>query len=427
MTRLLSKWLGSKRPPTPHWKLDIRNAPVPRPFNRVSSSSVFHCDPTNNGNNDNINKVEPHQVTDMRKTYKILCLDGGGVRGLLSLILLKRLCDVQPTFLDNIDFICGTSAGGLSALMLCSGYTPAECLSIYRYSAPYIFSHNPWRLINPTRAKYSDKSKQEIMQYYLGDRLMGDLEKSKYFCGVLKNSITAFSCSSIFLARLYKIDYYFIPLNQCVYYQLSTYAFVYACNNTACAIIAFRLDGKKSHTHTFFGKEGWRPAIFTNMPRAEGLVEPDLDLPAWQAAMRTSAAPTYFPVFDGYTDGGIVANNPSMLAVSKAMVHHPHLNPSNIALFSLGTGYYPRHGSVFGSVSETDVIEKSTEPLDNHHHAHYNHHTHHSRSIMRADWGIKQWYPFLLDIILDGDQVTTEMAMHYLLGRTGLYHRLDPM
>ena len=159
------------------------------------------------------------------------------------------------------------------------------------------------------------------------------------------------------------------------------------------------------------------------MPRAEGLVEPDLDLPAWQAAMRTSAAPTYFPVFDGYTDGGIVANNPSMLAVSKAMVHYPQLNPSNIALLSLGTGYYPRHGSVFSSVSETDIVASerctNTEPLEQ---VHTN-----IRSIMRADWGIKQWYPFLLDIILDGDAVTTEMAMHYLLERTGLYHRLDPM
>ncbi len=52
--------------------------------------------------------------------------------------------------------------------------------------------------------------------------------------------------------------------------------------------------------------------------------------------MRTSAAPTFFPVFHGYTDGGIVANNPSIIALSKAIAHYPFLNANNIAVLSLG-------------------------------------------------------------------------------------------
>lgn len=45
---------------------------------------------------------------------------------------------------------------------------------------------------------------------------------------------------------------------------------------------------------------------------------------------------------------------------------------------------------------------------------------------MEIDWGIKQWVPFLLDLLLDGDTITTEMVMQYLLGNNKLYHRLDP-
>lgn len=143
---------------------------------------------------------------------------------MVTMTLLKRLCAHNPKFLDNVDFICGTSAGGLLSLLLASGYTPDECDDIYTFAAPHIFGHNPWRRVNPFRAKYSDKAKQEIMQYYYGGRTMGDLKK-------------------------------------------------------ASAVIAFRLDGQKSHTHRLFNREGWRPAVFSNMPQAESLILPDLELP----------------------------------------------------------------------------------------------------------------------------------------------------
>eukprot|EP01036_Dinobryon_divergens_P027880 gene27880-36734_t len=265
----LSKVIGSSRPIAVDWKTQL-----PRPAHKIFTEHAA----------DYIHKLQDEknnaQSFDLRRPYRILCLDGGGVRGILTIALLNRICEAHPTFLDNVDFICGTSAGGILSLLLSAGYSSKECEDIYSYAAPHIFGHNPWRSINPFRAKYSDKSKQELMEHYFGNRTMADLTKT-------------------------------------------------------CAVVAFRLDGRKSRTHSFFNKEGWRPAVFSNMSRSAGFVEPDLDLKVWDAAMRTSAAPTFFPVFRGYTDGGIVANNPSIIAVSKAMAHNPNVTPRNVVVLSL--------------------------------------------------------------------------------------------
>jgi predicted acylesterase/phospholipase RssA len=45
---------------------------------------------------------------------RLLCLDGGGVRGLASLFLLKQLLGQvgDPKPCDYFDMICGTSTGG---------------------------------------------------------------------------------------------------------------------------------------------------------------------------------------------------------------------------------------------------------------------------------------------------------------------------
>eukprot|EP00349_Pseudokeronopsis_sp_Brazil_P011788 CAMPEP_0202976948 /NCGR_PEP_ID=MMETSP1396-20130829/81970_1 /ASSEMBLY_ACC=CAM_ASM_000872 /TAXON_ID= /ORGANISM="Pseudokeronopsis sp., Strain Brazil" /LENGTH=195 /DNA_ID=CAMNT_0049715181 /DNA_START=64 /DNA_END=648 /DNA_ORIENTATION=+ len=163
------------------------------------------------------------------------------------------------------------------------------------------------------------------------------------------------------------------------------------------------------------------------MPIAEGLVEPDNDLLVWDAAMRTSAAPTYFPVFHGYTDGGVVANNPSILAVSKAMAHYPHVTPKNVAVLSIGAGSYPRHMNIFQQVKEEGDKPLIVEgQIGGDFHGTNGFSSYQQGLLAHADWGIRQWLPFLLDLLLDGESVTTEMVMHYLLAGNKMYHRLDP-
>jgi patatin-like phospholipase/acyl hydrolase len=66
-------------------------------------------------------------VREMNHMPRILALDGGGVRGLSSLLILQQLMkeieelkrDGKPALpCEYFDLICGTSTGGLIAIML---------------------------------------------------------------------------------------------------------------------------------------------------------------------------------------------------------------------------------------------------------------------------------------------------------------------
>jgi len=55
-------------------------------------------------------------------SLRILSLDGGGVRGVLSISLLKHVMEqVGREPRDTFDIICGTSTGGLLAALLGRG------------------------------------------------------------------------------------------------------------------------------------------------------------------------------------------------------------------------------------------------------------------------------------------------------------------
>jgi patatin-like phospholipase/acyl hydrolase len=66
-------------------------------------------------------------MKELKHIPRILALDGGGVRGLSSLLILQKLMDEIAHKKDDgrpalpceyFDLICGTSTGGLIALML---------------------------------------------------------------------------------------------------------------------------------------------------------------------------------------------------------------------------------------------------------------------------------------------------------------------
>ena len=81
---------------------------------------------------------------------RVLCLDGGGIRGLSEILILKDLMlqvrlrnklNFTPEPRQCFDFICGTEAGGLIAILLGRlGMSLAECEEVFRAVGPGIFS-----------------------------------------------------------------------------------------------------------------------------------------------------------------------------------------------------------------------------------------------------------------------------------------------
>ncbi|KAI9709423.1 MAG: hypothetical protein M1812_007700 [Candelaria pacifica] len=88
------------------------------------------------------------------RPLRLLSLDGGGVKGLTSLLILERLFETIknesgtseiPKPCDYFDLIGGTSTGGLIAIMLGRlEMSIAECIAIYKSISGEVFAAN-WR------------------------------------------------------------------------------------------------------------------------------------------------------------------------------------------------------------------------------------------------------------------------------------------
>ena len=83
---------------------------------------------------------------------RLLALDGGGVRGLSSLMILRRLMaavdlDAPPRPCDYFDMIGGTSTGGLIAIMLGRlRMTVDECIDAYTSLFDRVFEKKSHRV-----------------------------------------------------------------------------------------------------------------------------------------------------------------------------------------------------------------------------------------------------------------------------------------
>ena len=81
---------------------------------------------------------------NMTTNYNIITCDGGGIRGLITALLLNDLVSNPPqgstsNILSNVNLFAGTSTGGIIAIGLSCGLTPLSLANVYETQCANIF------------------------------------------------------------------------------------------------------------------------------------------------------------------------------------------------------------------------------------------------------------------------------------------------
>jgi uncharacterized protein len=226
------------------------------------------------------------------KKFKILAIDGGGIKGvypakLLSLIESELESDGKGKIHEHFDLITGTSTGGIIALSLALGIPAQDIYQLYINNANVIFGKKKCFLRQIFNSAHERNALEKLVRDKFREINGGDDPR----IGDCKTDVA-------------------IPV-----YDL--------------------IKGNPSVLKTKYHENFVR----------------DYHIPAYQAAMATSAAPTYFsPYSTSYTtskgekipfnnkvDGGVMANNPTMIGYIEAIKAFK-VKPENIEILSIGTG-----------------------------------------------------------------------------------------
>jgi predicted acylesterase/phospholipase RssA len=219
------------------------------------------------------------------RRFRILSIDGGGIRGIFPAAVLaglERHHTGGVSVASYFDLVAGTSTGGILALGLGAGYSAGELLELYVGRGCEVFPPFPDNALGRLRGWLRDKKHyarylydrdalERLLTGQLGDRLFGD--------SAVRLCIPAF-------------------------------------------------DGR--HSEVFVFKTPHHSDYKTD--RFERMVN---------VGLATAAAPSYFRPLErgGYTlvDGGVWSNNPMMLAVIEALICF-NIDRDQIDVLSLGCG-----------------------------------------------------------------------------------------
>ena len=100
-----------------------------------------------------MNKEEVETLYDRSRPRKLLALDGGGIRGALTLEVLVKIEAMLAQKIGKgkdfrlchfFDYIGGTSTGAIIATALARGMAAAEVLQFYKQAGPDMFDKASW-------------------------------------------------------------------------------------------------------------------------------------------------------------------------------------------------------------------------------------------------------------------------------------------
>jgi len=232
--------------------------------------------------------------------YRVLAMDGGGIYGVFTAIMLRKLCERESRFLDGdhpVTLFAGTSAGAISALLLAKQEKPRDIIQ-----------------------------NRTLENLFKDDRLYGN--RLDPVMGILSLfGLTSWSGKADFHSRLTE-DFGDMKMKDLKHRVLIT---------------AFDLWGTRDTPSS--AAQSWKPKVFYNFPASE----PDRDRYVKDVGYGAASPPTLRPVVDGITDGGFFADDPSVNAIAKIMSQMRESNAGaeeslrDISVFSLGVGAMAPH------------------------------------------------------------------------------------
>ena len=252
---------------------------------------------------------------------KLLALDGGGIRGIVSLevlysieqIVRKKLGRPDAVLADYFDYMAGTSAGAIIATALSLGMSVGDLRSFYINSGPAMFSRAA--VLRRFHCKFDrDKLAAKSREIFGADTTLGSPRLRTLLMMVMRNATTDSPWP--------------------------------VCNH----------PGAKFNDRKFPGC--------------------NLDVPLWQLICASTAAPIYFPpevVRLGeeeflFVDGGVTMfNNPAFQLFLMATVEPYNLNwPAGVdrmLLVSVGTGTAPKANPQLRSEDMNLIYDVSSIPV----------------------------------------------------------------
>lgn len=301
----------------------------------------------------------------MAQPYRILSLDGGGTRGVIPATLLDCLYQTtgqHPT--ELFDLFAGTSTGGIIGIGLAYGLEPAQLVDLYLNQSDKVFHDTRLDDLRDGFGKnlgadYSTKPLQKLLHSLFGDATLGDVNERLRQQG----------------------------------------------SDKCLMVCSFHLNPEKDEQPVNF-----RPVIYhSNFIR-------DRDVKLVDLALRTSAGPTYFPIYQNHIDGGVSINHPAMAAVAFAINRNTAEKPEYCYMdgANKGLGKSLHELQVLSLGTGTSNRNRITEEV--------------IRRKRRGNWGNLQWIKYLPDLLTESNVQTSDYYVQQVLKTSGAenqYHRVQ--